>query len=208
MPITIRSPVSGVWKLHSPRGHHPYSKDFCALDLRFRVLSPALRLRHLFGRLDATALPSWGQPVVAPLAGRVVTVAQDQGDRLSLNLPRDLFLIRRAMKGGSSDPTFYLGNHLMLEADSSHHLLLAHLQQSSIRVVPGQLVAAGEVLAKVGNSGLSLLPHLHFHITDPSADDPDQPLPFIFEQYEALDGGVWHPHEKSLPVDHQPFRTA
>ncbi len=208
MPVTIQSPVTGIWTIHSPRGHHPYSKDFRALDYCYRTLSPALRLRHLLGRLDVTALPAWAQPVRAPLGGRIVTVAQDHDDRLMLNLPRDLSRIRHAVRSGNTDAGFHLGNHLILETDDGHHLLLAHLKKSSVRVVPGQTVSPGDVLAKVGNSGLSLLPHLHFHVTDPAAPNPDQPLPFVFETHQRLDGGVWYEQAASLPPDHRPFRIS
>lgn len=40
--------------------------------------------------------------------------------------------------------------------------LYAHLQQGSIVVQPGQQVGKGEVLGRVGNSGQSSAPHLHF----------------------------------------------
>jgi murein DD-endopeptidase MepM/ murein hydrolase activator NlpD len=54
------------------------------------------------------------------------------------------------------------GNHVRLvcgEAD----VLLAHLMRSSVAVTSGQWVEAGQLIGRVGNSGLSLEPHLHLH---------------------------------------------
>ena len=207
MPIVIQSPVHGTWKLHTPGGHHPYSKDFRALDVRYRELGTLEKLRWRLGRIDVSAFSSWAQTVLAPLSGTVVHVSQDHPDRSQLNHLGDWLGNRLAARRGGNDPGHWLGNHLVLEADSGHHLLFAHLKQSSIRVVPGQAVAAGEALAKVGNSGISLTPHLHFHITDPTANNPDQPVAFVFDQYETLDGGIWHPARSLLPADHTPFRS-
>ena len=52
------------------------------------------------------------------------------------------------------------GNYIVLSC-SGIDVLLAHLQRDSIRVRAGQRVAQGELLAKVGNSGNSMEPHLH-----------------------------------------------
>jgi murein DD-endopeptidase MepM/ murein hydrolase activator NlpD len=208
MPITIQCPVSGIWKLQTPRGHHPYSKDFTALDFRLRNLSPGTRLRYLLRSLDVSTLPSWDQPVMAPVSGRILTVAQDHDDRVALNLVADWISQRIiAPRKGNDDMGHYLGNHVIMAADDGHHLLFAHLKKCSAKVVAGQRVAAGELLAKVGNSGISMRPHLHFHITNPAAEHPDQPIPFVFTAYQAQDNGVWRDYQALLPVDNKPFKT-
>ncbi len=206
MPITIHAPVEDVWKLFTPRGHHPYSKDFQALNFRFRALPVALRLRYVFGLLDVARLPSWGQRVLAPLDGKILHVSQDYDDHAQVNIIRDGIGRRLDVRCAGDDAGKHLGNHIIMAANSGHHLLFAHLKKSSVRVVSGQTVHAGEMLAQVGNSGASLLPHLHFHITDPSADNPDQPVPFVFAQHQTLDNGIWHDCQALLPNDHQPFR--
>ncbi len=208
MPTTIQAPVRGIWKLLTPSGHHPYSKDFQALDFTFRTLKPVTRLRLFFGLLDVTTLPSWGQPVQAPMPGTVLRVVQDHDDHTAVNLIRDGIQHKLDARCPSDDPGVHLGNHIIMAASSGEHMLFAHLKKSSAQVVAGQKVAAGDMLARVGNSGISLLPHLHFHITNPAADNPDQPLPFVFEQFDALDNRVWQAYRESLPVDHKPFRVS
>ncbi|MBO9630111.1 M23 family metallopeptidase [Shinella sp. WSJ-2] len=54
------------------------------------------------------------------------------------------------------------GNHIVLACGSAR-VLLAHLRKGSIAVQGGELVTAGETLARVGNSGNSSEPHLHMH---------------------------------------------
>jgi len=43
---------------------------------------------------------------------------------------------------------------------------LVHLRRGSVRVRPGDRVAAGPLLAECGNSGNSSEPHLHFQLMD------------------------------------------
>ncbi|MEO0132567.1 MAG: urea transporter [candidate division WOR-3 bacterium] len=56
------------------------------------------------------------------------------------------------------------GNFIVLEHQGRVYSLLAHLKYNSIKVREGEYVKAGQVLASCGNSGRSLIPHLHFHI--------------------------------------------
>jgi murein DD-endopeptidase MepM/ murein hydrolase activator NlpD len=44
--------------------------------------------------------------------------------------------------------------------------LLGHLRRGSVRVRRGDRVRAGDLLGRVGNSGNSTEPHLHFHVQD------------------------------------------
>jgi murein DD-endopeptidase MepM/ murein hydrolase activator NlpD len=61
-------------------------------------------------------------------------------------------------------------------------VLLAHLRQNSLTVAPGQVIAAGDLLGRVGNSGNTSEPHLHVHaIRTGSGDMRDgEPVPFTF----------------------------
>jgi hypothetical protein len=55
------------------------------------------------------------------------------------------------------------GNFVLMECTEAA-VFLAHLMQSSVAVNPGQRVLEGERIGRVGNSGLSLEPHLHLHV--------------------------------------------
>ena len=48
--------------------------------------------------------------------------------------------------------------------DDGTYAVYAHLNWNSIRVTPGDRVAAGEYIADSGNTGFSSGPHLHFAV--------------------------------------------
>ena len=54
------------------------------------------------------------------------------------------------------------GKHIIIEHDSTYQSLYAHL--SEINVEEGQFVKKGMPIGKVGNTGASMAPHLHYEI--------------------------------------------
>lgn len=67
------------------------------------------------------------------------------------------------------------GYHIILRHDSTYQTMYAHL--SEIIVEEGQTVALGDTIGKVGSSGLSRAPHLHYEvIKDGKHEDPEQYL--------------------------------
>jgi murein DD-endopeptidase MepM/ murein hydrolase activator NlpD len=78
-----------------------------------------------------------GTPVVAPFAGTIDWV--------------------RFQRGGA-------GHYVVLDADDDHDYVFMHLRRGSIPVVAGQLVAAGDRIGEIGNSGRSFGAHLHFEV--------------------------------------------
>jgi len=68
--------------------------------------------------------------------------------------------------------------------------LLVHLLVDSILVLEGSRVSKGDLLARIGNSGNSSAPHLHFHVAE--VIDPQSPStlnaigqPFSFESFNV-----------------------
>src|SRR5690606_19042874 len=67
--------------------------------------------------------------------------------------------------------------------------LYAHIKPGTVRVKRGQRVRAGQVIGRVGSSGNSDAPHLHFHLADrPSAIGADG-MPYVYRRY-SLQGRV------------------
>lgn len=58
------------------------------------------------------------------------------------------------------------GNYVVIEHENNEYSFYCHMIPNSIKVKKGQKVKAGEVLGKLGNSGNSNCPHLHFHLMD------------------------------------------
>jgi hypothetical protein len=90
----------------------------------------------------------FGAPVYCPAAGVVESVCRDISDNPL----------------GAANYSQNWGNHIILRMDQGGWLLLGHLAQYSPTVVAGQRVRLGEIVATVGNSGRSPVPHLHMHV--------------------------------------------
>ena len=81
------------------------------------------------------------------------------------------------------------GNYVLLELAGGGFAFYGHLAPGSIRVREGQRVRRGAQLGRVGNSGNSTGPHLHFHVIDaPSGAfiGAAEGLPFVFERFEVV----------------------
>ena len=61
------------------------------------------------------------------------------------------------------------GNHVILEHGPREYSVYAHLVPGSLLVKPGDVVKAGQPIGRLGSSGNSTEPHLHFHVCDAPA---------------------------------------
>jgi hypothetical protein len=100
---------------------------------------------------------SWGAPIVAPGAGRVVEVEDAMPDydvgNPSAGLSLDSILAR---------PASLMGNHVVIDHGGGVFSRLFHMMKGSVRVRPGDRVAQGQVLGQVGFSGSVYTVHLHY----------------------------------------------
>ena len=76
------------------------------------------------------------------------------------------------------------GNHVVVALDDGQFTLYAHLQTSSVRVQPGDRVECGPLLGRVGNTGNSTEPHLHFHVMDGATPLQSDGLPYAFDRFD------------------------
>ncbi len=91
---------------------------------------------------------AFGKELIAPCDAEVVLAVDGVKD----NIP------------GKMNPTFLLGNAVVLKTANEEYLYFAHFKQSSVKVKEGDMVKQGQVLGLCGNSGNSSEAHLHFHI--------------------------------------------
>jgi murein DD-endopeptidase len=105
------------------------------------------------------------------------------------------------------------GNYVTIDLGHGRFALYAHLQPGTIRVKVGDSVKAGQLLARLGNSGNSDAPHLHFQLTDANSPLGSEGIPYEFETFsqlgvldltEVLDAGqAWQPKTQDRPVVQQ-----
>lgn len=76
------------------------------------------------------------------------------------------------------------GNHIILDIGHGRYAFYAHLLPGSPRVKVGQRVKRGDVIAKLGNTGNSTEPHLHFHLGDANSPLGSEGLPYVLETLE------------------------
>ena len=75
------------------------------------------------------------------------------------------------------------GNKVILQIAPKVFAAYEHLQPDSLTVKVGDKVKAGAVLAKLGNTGPSTGPHLHFGLLDRPNVVTGRALPFVFDHY-------------------------
>ena len=93
---------------------------------------------------------SWGEPVLAPADGAVVSVVSDRPDNPL----------------GTKDEEQPGGNYVVIKVADSRFVFLAHMQRGSVSVKVGDTVRRGQQLGRCGNSGNSDFPHIHLHVQD------------------------------------------
>jgi hypothetical protein len=102
---------------------------------------------------DPTAYAIFGAELRAPCDGPVVAA---EGGMPDFDVPQQ-------------DPVNRLGNHVILRCGDAE-VVFAHMRQGSVSVGAGDMVAVGDRLGAVGNSGASAEPHLHIHAQRPAPD--------------------------------------
>jgi len=144
--VPLHAPFFGTWQVYQgfngPHTHQApwqHALDFYITQAGKSYQSHGTTLEDYY---------CFGLPVFAPVEGYVVKVL----DSLPDNPP------------GQVDTENNWGNHVLIRLPSGLCVLLAHLQQHSIKVGLGAYVTVGAQIAKCGSSGRSPQPHLHLHV--------------------------------------------
>jgi hypothetical protein len=152
------------------------------LSERFAVDFIQINAQGAGGAGDLTRNESFftfGEPVLAVADARVVSMLNTVPENVPLNEPPASSFSERAI----------LGNHVILNLGDGRFAAYGHLQTGSARVRVGQRVRRGQVLARVGNTGPSGGPHLHFQVSDGPQPLASDGLPFVFRRF-SLAGEV------------------
>jgi hypothetical protein len=183
----LRLPVPGTWWVYwggpdERRNYHAVTPDQRhAYDL---VVWRRGGTHHGPGSRNSDYF-AWDRRVVAPADGVVVEARDGVADN------------RPQVEG--SNPQDPAGNHVIVDLGFGEYALLGHLRRGSVRVRDGERVRAGQPLGRVGNSGNSSEPHLHFHLQNQPRLSAGIGLPLSFRGLE-VDG---HPQARATPEQGQ-----
>jgi hypothetical protein len=134
-----------------------------------------------------SAYVGFGRELVAPAAGTVVRVRADRPDQPVAGRSDPAFFAPEFPNGGD------VGNHVVIDHGNGEFSLLAHMMAGSVVVTQGQRVSQGQAIGRLGNSGDSFGPHLHYQLQSgpdwPSADA--LPCAFSNVSAERLVRGTW-----------------
>jgi murein DD-endopeptidase MepM/ murein hydrolase activator NlpD len=87
-----------------------------------------------------------------------------------------------------------MGNHVIIDHGNHMYALYAHMRPGSVRVHAGEHVAAGTLLGRLGSSGNSTEPHLHFHVCQGANALECSGIPVGFGNIKVL----WAERERAL----------
>lgn len=99
----------------------------------------------------------WGMPVRAAGDGVVAAVRDTIPDN-------SLGSEQREAKRLSQDEMDADGNYVLIDHGTGEVSAYSHLRQGSARVKKGDRVKAGQIVAAIGNSGATPVPHLHYEL--------------------------------------------
>lgn len=144
--VALTPPYFGEWQVtqgfngrHTHRAAWQHALDFEIVDDGAKASGTGTEREDYF---------CFGAPLLAPVAGQVIAARDDLAD----------------MRPGEPDLANNWGNHVLLRTATGAYVLLAHLRQGSLHVLPGTWVAAGQAIGACGSSGRAPVPHVHLHV--------------------------------------------
>jgi hypothetical protein len=143
---------------------------------------------------DRRSHHSYDQPVFAVAKGTVVSTREGRPDNVpgfypDFTPPADLSLETAT------------GNLIILDIGDGLFAHYDHLQPGTLRVKPGDRVASGQPLARIGTSGDANVPHLHFEVTTSPKQFIGEGVPFVIDSFRAkTPDGTWQTFTRELPV--------
>jgi murein DD-endopeptidase MepM/ murein hydrolase activator NlpD len=161
-----------------PRGHRRASFDIggrLVIPARFAIDFVRLDPQGGLGGPDFSGWFGFGEDVLAVADGRVAAARDGRPDVLTPTRP--------------ANPTDddVSGNYVLLALSGGGVACCEHLQRGSLRVAAGDEVRRGQVLARLGRSGVnSTGPHLHFHVSDTASTLDAQGRPYALEAFDVL----------------------
>lgn len=203
-------PLAGEWvALNTPAEKVPshgtdcfgqrYAFDFVRLNSSGHKFYDQPLWKHFLGRLPVGSFLAFDQPVLAAFSGTVIGIGDGWPDRKLINAFWEMARASLfAVPARQDDYRPLVGNYALISGWAGV-ALYAHLREGSLRVQAGDEVIEGQVIAVVGNSGNSTMPHLHFQVM--SGPDPFTAEGVLcgFKNYERLTPRGWEQVATGVP---------
>ncbi|MBG6238095.1 hypothetical protein IWX78_001050 [Mycetocola sp. CAN_C7] len=167
-----------------------FAYDFLRVDARgsYHPGSPA---RTAVAGVRTRECYAWGAAIYSPVDAVVVSAVDGMPERTWIHPVREV--ARMAWNGFTFRPDripFILGNHVLLRFGTLF-AGFAHLAPGTVDVATGQQVAAGELVGRIGHTGNSTSPHLHFQLMDSADLMAAHGIPCAFRAFEIQRDGAW-----------------
>lgn len=200
-PVVVSLPFAGRWLTrNSPARRVPshgtdlmgtrYAIDFVGVDELGRTAT------HTDWRTFLATEPpdrylGFGRPILSPVDGVVVGTHDGESDHDGRRSPIRLagYALTQAARVRAGLAAV-AGNHVLVACRERRAVVaLVHLRRGSLRVVVGEEVVTGQVLAECGNSGNSTQPHVHVQATDDADLTVARALPISFRPFREWPRG-------------------
>lgn len=145
--IALSLPVMGKWTITQGHSGDITHKEAWRHAWDFEIIDETDKPYNNTG-LEPSHYYCYNKPIIAPADGTVVAVVDNIADNII----------------GETNLHDNWGNSIVLYHAEGLYTQLSHLLEGSIGVAPGDHVKAGQTIARVGNSGRSPIPHLHFQV--------------------------------------------
>jgi murein DD-endopeptidase MepM/ murein hydrolase activator NlpD len=170
----FRFPLSGTW--FAGVGPTPHTGHRWALPEEFAFDIAKVGDGDTTHRGDGARFTDYfgyGAPVLAAADGKVVYAADGLAENPdTLRRPGESLEAYGARSGDIQSALLargqaaLAGNFVMIDHGGGEYSLYAHLQTGSVKVKVGDAVRSGQPVGKLGSSGNSTEPHLHFQVCD------------------------------------------
>jgi murein DD-endopeptidase MepM/ murein hydrolase activator NlpD len=178
-----------------------FAFDLLKVDARGPGLRyhPAGILRGFFIGVRTRDCFAWGAEIHAPFDGEIVAAADGVAERSWIHPLRELIVaFKNTVTFSPARLRTLLGNYVIMRRGEIF-AAFAHLAPGSVAVAPGQAVRNGDVLGRVGHTGNSTAPHLHFQLMDSIDPMHARGVPCAFRTYEVMRNGSWERVENGIP---------
>jgi hypothetical protein len=122
-------------------------------------------------KLESYAI--FGKPVLAVADAVVITAVDGEPEQTPGSYPTNIAL-------NKAD-----GNFVVLDLGAHRYALYAHMQPGSIKVHTGDRVHLGQLIGLVGDTGNSIVPHLHFQVMNSPDSLASNGLPYEIRSFEV-----------------------